>query len=79
MRICVIIAPNDRYNYGDLLFSHVLKTKLGCYYNEFVDIATIDADLSVFGGHKVYSINNLSFASNDFLRQRHKKTTWILA
>ena len=24
-------------------------------------------------------INNLSFASNDFLRQRHKKTTWILA
>ena len=22
---------------------------------------------------------NLSFASNDFLRQRHKKTTWILA
>ena len=59
MRICVIIAPNDRYNYGDLLFSHVLKTKLGCYYNEFVDIATIDADLSVFGGHKVYSINKI--------------------
>lgn len=23
--------------------------------------------------------SNLSFASNDFLRQRHKKTTWILA
>ena len=22
---------------------------------------------------------DLSFASNDFLRQRHKKTTWILA
>ena len=25
------------------------------------------------------NVNNLSFASNDFLRQRHKKTTWILA
>ena len=25
------------------------------------------------------NISNLSFASNDFLRQRHKKTTWILA
>lgn len=28
---------------------------------------------------KVVEYIYLSFASNDFLRQRHKKTTWILA
>ena len=28
---------------------------------------------------EAYQFIDLSFASNDFLRQRHKKTTWILA
>lgn len=60
MRICVIIAPNDRYNYGDLLFSHILRAKIGKYYDEIIDIATIDADLSRFGGHKVYSIKKIN-------------------
>ena len=60
MKTCVILAPNDRYNYGDLLFSHVLRNKIGKYYDEIIDIATIDADLTSYGGHKVHSIKTIS-------------------
>lgn len=56
MRTCVIIAPNDRYNYGDLLFSHVLREMIGEYYDKIFDVATVDSDLSQYGGHKVHSI-----------------------
>ncbi len=59
MKTCVIIAPNDRYNYGDLLFSHILREKIGEYYDTVINVATIDSDLSQFGGHKVHSIKKI--------------------
>ncbi|MEZ3575984.1 MAG: polysaccharide pyruvyl transferase family protein [Muribaculaceae bacterium] len=60
MKNCVIIAPNDRYNYGDLLFTYVLRARIGAYYDRIFDIATIDIDLTQFGGHKVHSIKNIN-------------------
>ncbi len=59
MKRCCIIAPNDRYNYGDLLFTHVVLEKLGKAYDEISHIATIDQDLTGVGGHKVTSIKTL--------------------
>ena len=54
-----ILSPNDRYNYGDLLFSYIIKYKLKDYYDEFVNIATIDNDLTKVGGEKVHSLSYL--------------------
>lgn len=45
-----------------------------CSAKIFNDEMAIDV-----GRYEDYFIYDLSFASNDFLRQRHKKTTWILA
>ena len=54
-----ILSPNDRYNYGDLLFSYIIKYKLKDCYDEFVNIATIDSDLTKVGGEKVHSLSYL--------------------
>ena len=59
MKKCYIIAPNDRYNYGDLLFSYVLVEKIGNLYDDISHIATIDQDLTSVGGHKVKSIRSI--------------------
>lgn len=59
MKTCVLIAPNDRYNYGDLLFSYVLRAKIGDLYDKIINIATIDADLSLVGGDRVHSIKRM--------------------
>lgn len=52
----IIIAPNDRYNYGDLLFSHIIKKELADLYDEVVNVATIENDLTAVGGDVVKSI-----------------------
>jgi len=52
----IIIAPNDRYNYGDLLFSHIIKKELAHLYDEVVNVATIENDLTEVGGDIVKSI-----------------------
>lgn len=54
-----ILSPNDRYNYGDLLFSYIIKYKLKGCYDKFVNIATIDNDLTKVGGEKVHSLSYL--------------------
>lgn len=65
MKKLIIIAPNDRYNYGDLLFTHIIKWQLKDCYDGFIDIATIDNDLSNVGGNKVHSIKYLYKLSKD--------------
>ena len=56
MKRLIIIAPNDRYNYGDLLFSHIIKCQLQNCYDEIVDVATIDNDLTKVGGFRVKAL-----------------------
>lgn len=57
MRRLIIIAPNDRYNYGDLIFSHIVKFKLRKYYDEIIDVATVANDLRAVGGDIVKPLN----------------------
>ena len=47
MKNCVIIAPNDRYNYGDLLFTYVLRARIGAYYDRIFDVI-------LAGGHSLF-------------------------
>ncbi|PRD51912.1 polysaccharide pyruvyl transferase family protein [Sphingobacterium gobiense] len=55
----IILAPNDRYNYGDLLFSYIIKFHLAKYYDDVVDVSTIENDLTDVGGDKVKEISYL--------------------
>ncbi len=62
----IIIAPNDRYNYGDLLFSHIIKKELGSLYDEIINVATIENDLTQVGGDKVLALSTIYSLSDDF-------------
>ena len=55
----IIISPNDRYNYGDLLFSHIVKNQLQDLYSVIVNVATTSNDLTSVGGDKVSGIEIL--------------------
>lgn len=59
MKKLAIIAPNDRYNYGDLLFSYIVCHHLQEFYAEVCHFATQDADLTKVGGMKTTSIKKL--------------------
>ncbi len=50
MKKLYILAPNDRFNYGDLLFPHILKFYFKDIVDELVFCSTTDSDLSKFGG-----------------------------
>lgn len=50
MKKLYILAPNDRFNYGDLLFPHILKFYFKNIVDELVFCSTTDSDLSKFGG-----------------------------
>ncbi|WP_370793960.1 polysaccharide pyruvyl transferase family protein [Bacteroides stercorirosoris] len=57
MRKLIIVAPNDRYNYGDLIFSYIIKEKLKNIYSDFINVATVKNDLTKFGGDIVKPIS----------------------
>ena len=59
MNRLIILAPNDRYNYGDLIFSHIIKWQLSDVYDDFINVATIENDLTSVGGDKVHGISYL--------------------
>lgn len=52
MKNLYILAPNDRFNYGDLMFPYVIRT----YFHDIVDrivfCSTTRSDLSKYGGFK---------------------------
>lgn len=50
MKKLYILAPNDRFNYGDLLFPHILKFYFKDIVDEFVFCSTTESDLSKQGG-----------------------------
>lgn len=45
-----ILAPNDRFNYGDLIFPYIVKERLSDITNDFVFCSTFTSDLSEKGG-----------------------------
>ena len=45
-----IYAPNDRFNYGDLLFPYVLRFYFRKYFDDIVYVSTSESDLSNLGG-----------------------------
>lgn len=59
IRKLIILSPNDRYNYGDLLFSYIIQYKLKGCYDEFIKIASVNNDLTSVGGEKVRAITDL--------------------
>lgn len=58
-----ILAPNDRFNYGDLLFPYIIKFYFSGSFDEIVYVSTTKSDLSSKGGFKtekqtiLYDIN----------------------
>lgn len=63
----IILAPNDRYNYGDLLFSHIIKHHLSGFYDEVVNVATVKADLRSVGGDQVEPLTYIYNLSDDYV------------
>lgn len=54
-----ILAPNDRFNYGDLIFPYILRYYLSEITNNFVFCSTTKSDLSNMGGIKTCSFKEL--------------------
>jgi hypothetical protein len=54
-KVLYILAPNDRFNYGDLLFSKIISLYFRKYVDHIVMCSTSEADLTNVGGDKVYS------------------------
>jgi hypothetical protein len=48
-----IYAPNDRFNYGDLIFPYILHHYLKSIVDDIVFCSTTKADLTDLGGHEV--------------------------
>lgn len=63
MKKLFILAPNDRFNYGDLLFPHILDFYFKDIVDELVFCSTTESNLSKFGGiptcsfHSLYEVN----------------------
>lgn len=45
-----ILAPNDRFNYGDLLFPYILKHYFSDFFDDIRFVSTTKSDLSEKGG-----------------------------
>lgn len=59
MKRLYILAPNDRFNYGDLLFPHIIYYNFKSVFDEIIFCSTSDADLTDKGGHVVKSFHVL--------------------
>lgn len=64
-KILYILAPNDRFNYGDLLFPYIIRHYFNDIVDEMVFCSTIKSDLSKLGGIKTNSVNTLYQVKND--------------
>lgn len=45
-----ILAPNDRFNYGDLLFPYIIKHYFSSDFDDFIYVSTTKSNLSDKGG-----------------------------
>ena len=71
-----IYAPNDRFNYGDLIFPYILHHYLKSIVDDIVFCSTTKADLTDLGGHEVidfrvlYQIDTKEY--DNYLREIYK-------
>lgn len=54
-----ILAPNDRFNYGDLLFPYILTHYFSTKFDDIVYVSTTESDMSDRGGIKTKSYSEL--------------------
>lgn len=54
-----ILAPNDRFNYGDLLFPYIIKYYFSRYFDDIKFVSTTMSDLSEKGGIPTDSYSEL--------------------
>lgn len=54
-----ILAPNDRFNYGDLIFPYILRHYLSDITDDIVFCSSTESDLSSLGGIKTESFKVL--------------------
>ena len=54
-----ILAPNDRFNYGDLLFPHIITYYFSKIFDDVVYVSTTASDLSEKGGIKTKEYSEL--------------------
>lgn len=54
-----ILAPNDRFNYGDLLFPYILTHYFSNMFDDIVYVSTTESDLSGCGGIKTKGYSEL--------------------
>lgn len=54
-----ILAPNDRMNYGDLLFPYILTYYFSKQFDDIVYVSTTKSDLTKLGGIKTEAYNTL--------------------
>ena len=54
-----ILAPNDRFNYGDLLFPYILTYYFSNMFDDIVYVSTTKSDLSDRGGIKTKGYSEL--------------------
>lgn len=59
MKKLYVLAPNDRFNYGDLLFSHILRKVFAEIFDEIVFCSTVKSDFSSLGGIQTEPYNVL--------------------
>ena len=54
-----MLGPYDRYNYGDLLFAHMVENELASHFDQILFFSTTASDLSAVGGKPTLSMNEL--------------------
>lgn len=64
MKKLYILAPNDRFNYGDLLFPHILQKNFSESFEQVIFCSTVKSDLSYLGGIPTEAYNVLFKANN---------------
>ncbi len=61
-----ILAPNDRFNYGDLLFPYILRHYFSNYFDDIKFVSTTKSDLSEKGGMPTEDYSTLFEVDKDW-------------
>lgn len=65
MKVLYILSPNDRFNYGDLLFPYIVRHYLGNSFDKIVFCSTTVSDLSHVGGIPTNNFSTLFHAKKN--------------
>ncbi len=59
MNVLYVLSPSDRMNYGDLLFSHIIKHYFENHFQKIIFCSTKGADLSRYGAIRTHGYETL--------------------